>query len=123
MRARILFRGPSHLVVSCNEAFRTTIGDPPSGVPARELFRGPNERACFEAMDRVFNFGTDECIRHFRDDGEEGRVLMVPDRDETGAIIGVRAEWAPDRVRAPIVEALRVPLALLSALITTPTLL
>lgn len=81
-------RGPGHVVVYGNAAFRSAFGDGAVGLPARESMLGLPSSA-FAMLDLVFAQGR-PLASWIRRDGELWRLTAVPRRDvETGDVYGL----------------------------------
>ena len=81
-------RGPGHVVVYGNRAFRAAFGDAAVGLPARESMLGLPSSA-FALLDSVYGEGR-PLARWVRRDGEVWRITAVPRRDiDTGAVYGL----------------------------------
>lgn len=98
MPATGLFRGRGHIVEALNDEAIETVGQIPPGVPAVEVYCGPDAAEIIAAMDACFDSGEPVTLWTPR-----GRLAFLP-RWSRGRVIGVSGVLWP---RVPLRQSRR----------------
>lgn len=104
MNARMLFRGPHHVIVNMDaEMTRLSVkrlGFNATGIPGREVFTSPVLAHLTRTMDDTYCDRATRTLSFVNSDGVVGTIIIEPYRFQDGAQ-GLIATWLPVQVVVP----------------------
>lgn len=108
MSARMLFRGPHHVIVNMDaEMARLStkrLGFNATGMPGREVFTSPVLLALIRTMDDSYRERSPRTLSFVNSDGVAGTMVIEPYRFQGGEP-GLIVTWLPVQVAVPLPDS------------------